>query len=139
MINYGERKKGMDVPTVVWRGLQRPEAVIVSAARTPIGRFRGALGAVRAAGLGAVVRAAVARAGIANPAVIDEVLLGNVVGAGLGQNIARQIAIHAGLPSSVGALTINKVCGASLKTVMLAAQAIRAGDGAVLSRAAWKA
>jgi acetyl-CoA C-acetyltransferase len=122
----------MDVPPLVQRGMRRADAVILSAVRTPIGRFRGSLGSIPAAHLGAtVVRAAVARAGISDPATIDEVLLGNVVGAGLGQNIARQAAIHSGLPSSVGASTINKVCGASLKTVMLAAQAIRAGDGAV--------
>jgi acetyl-CoA C-acetyltransferase len=120
----------MDAPALVQRDRRRAEAVILSAARTPIGRFRGALGAVPAAELGAtVVRAAVAQAGIADLSSIDEVLLGNVVGAGLGQNIARQVAIGSGLPHSVGASTINKVCGASLKTVMLAAQAIRAGDG----------
>lgn len=106
--------------------------MILSAVRTPIGRFRGSLGALSATELGAAaVRAAVARSGISDPATIDEVLLGNVVSAGLGQNIARQVAIHSGLPSSVGASTINKVCGASLKAVMLAAQAIRAGDGAL--------
>jgi acetyl-CoA C-acetyltransferase len=80
--------------------------------------------------LGAVVvQAAVERAGIEDPAMIDEVLMGNVVSAGLGQNPARQVSIFAGLPYSVGATTINKVCGSGLKTVMLASQAIRAGDG----------
>lgn len=109
---------------------RREEAVILSAVRTPIGRFRGALGTVTAAELGAtVVRAAVERARLPDPGAIDEVLLGNVVSAGLGQNIARQASIFGGVPSSVGASTINKVCGASLKSVMLAAQAIRAGDG----------
>ncbi len=108
------------------------EAVILSAARTPVGRLQGALGRVSAAELGAtVVRAAVARAALPDLSDIDEVYIGNVVSAGLGQNIARQVAIRGGLPSSVGACTINKVCGASLKTVMLAAQAIRAGDGAL--------
>jgi acetyl-CoA C-acetyltransferase len=122
----------MDMPSLVQHATRRADAVILSAVRTPIGRFRGSLGAASAAHLGAtVVRAAVARAGIADPATIDEVLLGNVVGAGLGQNIARQVAIHGGLPNTVGASTINKVCGASLKAVMLAAQAIRAGDGAL--------
>ena len=105
-------------------------AVILSAARTPIGRFRSTLASVPASELGAtVVRAAVERAALPNPAEIDEVLMGNVVSAGLGQNIARQAAIHGGLPSTVGATTLNKVCGSSLKAVMLAAQAIRAGDG----------
>lgn len=106
------------------------EAVILSAARTPVGRLQGSLGSLSAAQLGAAaVRAAVERAGLPDPAAIDEVLMGNVVSAGLGQNIARQCAIHAGLPASVGATTVNKVCGASLKVVMLATQAIRLGDG----------
>ena len=106
------------------------QAVILSAARTPVGRLQGALSSVPAAELGATaVRAAVERAGLPDLAAIDEVIMGNVVSAGLGQNIARQCAIGAGLPVSVGAMTINKVCGASLKSVMLAAQAIRAGDG----------
>ena len=105
------------------------EAVILSAARTPVGKLQGSLGSVPAAELGAAaIGAAVKRAGIADTAEIDEVILGNVVSAGLGQNVARQCAIGAGLPSSVGAMTINKVCGASLKSAMLAAQAIRAGD-----------
>lgn len=108
------------------------EAVILSAARTPVGRLQGALSQVPAVDLGAtVVRAAVGRAALPDLADVDEVYMGNVVSAGLGQNIARQVAIRGGLPSSVGASTINKVCGASLKTVMLAAQAIRAGDGAL--------
>jgi acetyl-CoA C-acetyltransferase len=105
-------------------------AVIVSAARTPVGRLQGALSQVSPRELGAtVVRAAVQRAQLQNLAEIDEVLMGNVVSAGVGQNIARQCAIDGGLPTSVGATTINKVCGASLKAVILAAQAIRAGDG----------
>lgn len=108
----------------------RDEAVILSAARTPVGRLQGAMAQLPAAKLGAaVVAAAVERAALPDLAAIDEVLMGNVVSAGLGQNIARQCAILGGLPSSVGASSINKVCGASLKTVMLAAQAIRAGDG----------
>jgi acetyl-CoA C-acetyltransferase len=77
----------------------------------------------------AVVQAAVERAALPNPSEIDEVLMGNVLSAGLGQNVARQAAIFGGLPSTVGATTLNKVCGSSLKAVMLAAQAIRAGDG----------
>lgn len=106
------------------------EAVILSAVRTPSGRFLGSLSGMPAPRLGAVVvQAAVERAGIEDPAMIDEVLMGNVVSAGLGQNPARQVSIFAGLPYSVGATTINKVCGSGLKTVMLASQAIGAGDG----------
>ncbi|HJW91409.1 MAG TPA: acetyl-CoA C-acetyltransferase [Anaerolineales bacterium] len=106
------------------------EAVILSAARTPSGRFQGSLSSIPAPKLGAiVVREAVARAGIQDPSLIDEVIMGNVVQAGLGQNPARQAAIFAGLPESVGATTINKVCGSGLKTAMYAAQAVRAGDG----------
>ena len=109
------------------------DAVILSAARTPVGSLQGALGGVPVADLGATaVRAAVERAALPDLSDIDEVYMGNVVSAGLGQNIARQIAIKGGLPSSVGATTINKVCGASLKAVMLAAQAIRAGDANLL-------
>ena len=106
------------------------EAVILSGARTPSGRFQGSLCAIPAPILGAiVVQAAVERSGIEQPERINEVLMGNVVSAGLGQNPARQAAIFAGLPASVGATTINKVCGSGLKTVMLASQAIKAGDG----------
>jgi acetyl-CoA C-acetyltransferase len=104
--------------------------VILSAARTPSGRFLGSLSCFPAPRLGAfVVKAAVERAGISDAAEIDEVILGNVVSAGLGQAPARQAAIFAGLPPTVGATTINKVCGSGLKAAMLAAQAIRAGDG----------
>jgi len=106
------------------------EVLILSAARTPIGKILGAFGQVPAGQLGAVaVRAAVERAGIEDLAGIDEVIMGNVVSAGLGQNVARQCSIGGGLPETVGAMTVNKVCGASLKAAMLAAQAIRAGDG----------
>jgi acetyl-CoA C-acetyltransferase len=106
------------------------QAFILSAVRTPIGRLQGALSSVSAVQLGAaVVRAAVSQAGVPNLEDIDELLMGNVVSAGLGQNIARQCAIRGGLPSSVSATTVNKVCGASLKAAMLATQAIRAGDG----------
>ena len=106
------------------------EAVILSAARTPSGRFLGSLSGIPAPRLGAIaVKAAVERAGINEPTEIDEVIMGNVVSAGLGQNPARQAAIFAGLSASVGATTINKVRGSGLKAVMLAAQAIRAGDG----------
>lgn len=108
------------------------EAVILSAVRTPIARFQGALAGIPAPRLGAiVVKAAVERAEIPNPEEIDEVLMGNVVPAGTGQAPARQAAIFAGLPPTVGAATINKVCGSGLKAVMLAAQAVRAGDGSL--------
>ena len=104
------------------------EAVVLSAVRTPIGKFLGALSSIPAARLGAVaVKAAVERAGV-DPAEIEEVLMGNVVQAGEGQAPARQAGIWAGVPSSVGATTVNKVCGSSLKAAMLASQAIRAGD-----------
>ncbi|MFO7743178.1 MAG: acetyl-CoA C-acetyltransferase [Anaerolineae bacterium] len=105
------------------------DAVIVSAVRTPIGKFQGTLAPLSASELGAVpVRAAVERAGI-NPAAIDEVLMGNVVQAGQGQAPARQAGIKAAIPSSVGATTVNKICGSGLKAVMLAAAMIGAGDG----------
>lgn len=104
------------------------EAVILSAARTPIGKFQGALASIPATQLGAVaVKAAVERAGI-NPEEIEEVIMGNVVQAGEGQAPARQSSIHAGVPATVGATTVNKVCGSSLKSAMMAAQAVRAGD-----------
>lgn len=106
------------------------DALILSAVRTPSGKFQGSLSGFTATQLGAiVVKEAVRRAHIKEAAEIDEVLMGNVVSAGLGQNPARQAAIFGGLPESVGATTINKVCGSGLKAVMLAAQAIHAGDG----------
>ena len=109
-----------------------PKAVVVGAARTPIGRFLGALKGLSAPELGALaVKEVVGRAGL-QPADVEEVILGNVVSAGIGQNPARQAAIKAGLPVSVPALTINKVCGSGLKAVALAAQAIKAGDHEVL-------
>ena len=108
------------------------EAVILSACRTPIGKFRGSLSSVSATDLGAcVVREAIARAGV-TPHEVEEVILGMVLPAGTGQAPARQAALKAGLPATVGALTINKVCGSGLKAVMLAAQAIRAGDADVV-------
>ena len=108
------------------------EAVILSAVRTPSGRFQGSLSGFPATKLGAmVVKAAVERAGIPDPSAIDEVFMGNVVSAGAGQAPARQAAIFSGLPETVGATTLNKVCGSGLKAVMLAAQAIRAGDGSL--------
>jgi len=103
-------------------------SVIVSAVRTPTGKFLGALKTLKATELGALVVAeAVRRAGI-EPAMVDECIMGNVVGAGLGQNPARQAALRGGLADHVAALTVNKVCGSGLKAVMLADQAIRAGD-----------
>ena len=106
--------------------------VIVSAARTPIGRFLGGLAPLTAPELGAVaIRAAIARAGI-DPAAIGEVIMGNVLQAAVGQAPARQAAMKAGVPGIVPAYTVNKVCGSGLQAVMLAAQAIRAGDEQVL-------
>ena len=103
--------------------------VIVSAARTAIGSFGGTLARMPAPDLGAAaIRAAVRRAGV-EPGSIDEVFMGCVVPAGLGQAPARQAAMKAGLPPSVGAVTLNKVCGSGLKTVMVAAGLIKAGDG----------
>ena len=106
------------------------DVVVLSAVRTPIGRFQGSLSSLPAPRLGAAaIQAAVQRAGVADQSAIDEVLMGQVVQAGAGQAPARQAAIFAGLPVSVGATTINKVCGSGMKTLMLAAQAIRMGDG----------
>jgi acetyl-CoA C-acetyltransferase len=108
------------------------DVVIIAAARTPIGKFNGAYAGLSATDLGAAaVGAALARAGI-DPASVDECIMGNVIGAGLGQNPARQAAIKGGLPPSVGALTVNKVCGSGLKAVMLGATLIRAGEAAVI-------
>lgn len=105
------------------------EAVILSSARTPQGRFLGSLASLTAAQLGqSAVRAAVDRSGI-DTANISEVIIGNVISAGVGQALPRQISIGAGIPDHVGGLTVNKVCGSGLKTVMLAATAVRAGDG----------
>jgi acetyl-CoA C-acetyltransferase len=102
--------------------------VIVSAVRTPIGRYLGGLSSFTAPQLGAmVIRDAVTRAGV-DPAEVEEVVMGQVVQGGSGQAPARQALIHAGLPAAIPALTINKVCGSGLKAVMLASQAIKAGD-----------
>lgn len=107
--------------------------MIVSAARTPIGRFLGALSAVSAPALGATaLRAAVARAGV-TPGALDEVIMGNVVQAGVGQAPARQAMLAADIPATVSAVTVNKVCGSGLKAVMLAAQAIKAGDAQAIA------
>ena len=107
------------------------EVVIASAARTPIGSFQGALASVPATKLGSIaIQAALERAGV-EARDVDEVLMGMVLPAGVGQAPARQAAKGAGVPDSVGAMTLNKVCGSGLKAVMLAAQAIRAGDGEI--------
>jgi acetyl-CoA C-acetyltransferase len=104
------------------------DAVILSGARTPIGKLSGALKDLTAVDLGVIAaRAAIERAGI-DPATVNEVIMGNVVQAGNGQNPARQVALRAGIPAAVSALTINKVCGSGLKAVMLAANAIRVGE-----------
>ena len=104
------------------------EAVIISAVRTPVGKFLGALKSFKATDLGAiVVREAVKRAGV-KPEDVDEVIMGCVIQAGLGQNPARQAALHGGLPDKVSAVTVNKVCGSGLKAVMMAAQGVQLGD-----------
>lgn len=106
----------------------RTAVILRGGARTPIGRFLGGLSPLSAPELGAIaVRAAADRSGI-DTADVDEVIMGNVVSAGAGQAPARQAAVNAGLPATIPALTVNKVCGSGLKAVMLAAQAIRAGD-----------
>jgi acetyl-CoA C-acetyltransferase len=108
------------------------EPVIISAVRTPIGKFQGTLKPFTASQLGSLaVRAAWERAGL-TPTDIDEVIMGNVVSAGLGQNPARQAALGGGLPPEVAALTVNKVCGSGLKAVALAAQAIMTGDSEIV-------
>ena len=104
------------------------EAVIISAARTPVGKFLGSLKGFTAPELGAIaVRESVKRAGI-KPEEVDEVIMGCVIQAGLGQNPARQAALRGGLSPSVAAVTVNKVCGSGLKAVMMAAQAVKLGD-----------
>ena len=104
------------------------EAVIISAARTPVGKFLGSLKGFSATELGAiVVRESVKRAGV-KPDDVDEVIMGCVIQAGLGQNPARQAALNGGLPSTVSAVTVNKVCGSGLKSVMMAAQGVQLGD-----------
>lgn len=108
------------------------QAVIVSAVRTPIGSFSGALGQIPAAELGSIViKEAINRAGI-NPDQVDEVIMGNVLSAATGQNPARQAAIKAGLPQEVPAWTVSKVCGSGLKAVVCAAQAILANDADII-------
>ncbi|MDQ0427644.1 acetyl-CoA C-acetyltransferase [Planomicrobium stackebrandtii] len=108
------------------------EIVIVSAVRTAVGSFQGALKDVSATQLGAIViKEAIERAGV-QPEQVSEVIMGNVLQAGLGQNPARQASVHAGLPETVPAMTINKVCGSGLKSIQLAYQAIYAGDAEIV-------
>lgn len=108
------------------------EVVIVGAVRTPIGKFGGSLAKLSAVELGVVTaKAAIERAGI-KPELIDEVLIGNVLSAGLGQNTARQISIGADVPETTPAITINKVCGSGLRTVSMAAQFIMLGDADIV-------
>jgi acetyl-CoA C-acetyltransferase len=110
--------------------LQTP--VIASACRTPVGKFGKSLVGVSAALLGAAaIRDAVARAGI-KPKDVGDVIFGNVISSGLGQNVARQAAIYAGVPVQVGSLSVNMVCGSGMRSVILAAQAIRAGDQGIV-------
>jgi len=104
------------------------DVVIASACRTPIGKFQGSLAGFKATELGGLAVAEALRRARVEPAAVEEVILGCVLAAGLGQNPARQAARRGGVPDSVGAFTVNKVCGSGLKAVMLAAQAIRAGD-----------
>ena len=108
------------------------EVVIVSAARTPIGSFGGALKGIPTRKLGAIaIKGAVERAGI-KPEMVDEVIMGAVLQGGLGQNVARQMTLDAGLPIETPAMTINKVCGSGLRAVELAAQIIKAGDADII-------
>ncbi|MGH9921107.1 MAG: beta-ketoacyl synthase N-terminal-like domain-containing protein, partial [Nitrososphaerales archaeon] len=106
--------------------------VILSACRTPIGKFGKGLVGVHAATLGATAaKQAVARAGF-QPADVEEVVMGNVISAGLGQNVARQVALYLGASPQVGSVSVNMVCGSGLKAVMMAAEAIAAGDRQVV-------
>src|SRR5262249_28726837 len=110
-----------------------PEAWLAARARTPVGGFRGAPAGVAAPPLGAIaLRAALERAAVPADAV-EQVIMGNVIGAGLGQAPARQAGLGAGIPRAHGALTVNKVCGSGLMAVMLAAQAIRLGEADVVA------
>ena len=107
-------------------------AYLISGVRTPIGSFLGGFASLSATDLGGVaIENAIARSGLSNEQ-IDEVIMGNVIGAGVGQAPARQAALKAGLPSTVAAVTVNKVCGSGLKSVMIASQAIRCGDASAI-------
>ncbi len=109
----------------------REKAVIISSVRTPIGSFMGSLSSLSAIELGAIALKEIVKRADIDAEMIDEVIMGNVISAGLGQAPARQAQIKAGIPADVPALTINKVCGSGLKAIMLAAQAIKAGDGEI--------
>jgi acetyl-CoA C-acetyltransferase len=109
-----------------------PDAFLVAAARTPIGKFQGGLVDLPAPKLGALAVAEVLKRGKVPPEAVDEVIMGCVLQAGLGQNPARQSALHGGLPDMISAVTVNKVCGSGLQAVMQAAQAIRAGDADIV-------
>src|SRR5438552_1755470 len=125
---------GVQTPASHLQNQEAPmaDAFILSAARTPIGKYLGGLAELAAPELGCLaIREVIRRAGI-DPKEVDEVLMGHVLQAGVGQNPARQAALKAGLPDSIAACTINKVCGSGLKAVMLAAQAIRAGDADIV-------
>src|SRR5437588_2092555 len=120
MLNYPSKKES------VMSSIKQP--VIISAVRTPVGKFLGTLKDFKATELGAiVVREAVKRAGV-KPEDVDEVIMGCVIQAGLGQNPARQAALRGGLPDTVSAVTVNKVCGSGLKAIMMAAQGVQLGD-----------
>lgn len=108
------------------------EVVIASAVRTPIGAFGGKFKDVPAVQLGTIVAKEALKRAKVDPAMVDEVIFGNVLQAGLGQNVARQVSVHAGIPIEVPSFTINKVCGSGLKTVALAAQAILAGEADIV-------
>jgi acetyl-CoA C-acetyltransferase len=114
------------------REVLMPDALILSAARTPIGKYLGAFADVPAPQLGAVAAAEALNRCRMPPGRVDEVIMGNVLQAGVGQNPARQVALKAGLPETIAAYTVNKVCGSGLKAVMLAAQAVKAGDAEVV-------
>ncbi len=127
-----ESPRSIDSPFPAADNIAVSDAFIAAAVRTPIGRFLGALGSVPAPKLGAlVVREAVRRAHVP-PDAVEEVLMGSVLQAGLGQNPARQAALWGGLSQKVGAVTINKVCGSGLKALIFGAQAIKAGDADIV-------
>src|SRR5947209_5653154 len=123
---------GEPVPATPRKEPGMSEALILSAARTPVGKYLGAFADVPAPRLGAAALAEALRRARIAPDRVDEVIMGNVLQAGVGQNPARQAALKAGLPDTVAAFTVNKVCGSGLKSVMLAAQAIRAGDAELI-------
>src|SRR5438552_6118698 len=108
------------------------EVVIISGCRTPVGKFQGSLSDLSATQLGAIVVREAGKRAKVDPAQVIECIMGNVVSAGLGQNPARQAALFGGLPPTVGAMTINKVCGSGLKAVALAAQAVQTGNSDIV-------